>query len=291
MLTESLKRLKDRTFNLHFASDHIARWCKEYAAGSPARPIRILDIGLGSARDLLNVRAACGKTRLALFGIEAQEIYLQYARDNGITTFSLNIEEQSLPVDDGFFDIIICNHVVEHTKEIYWIFAEVARTLKPGGLAIIGCPNLASWHNRLALLFGQEPPCMKLLGPHVRGITRPGFRSMIEHGGYFKLIKYNGSNFFPFPAGLNKLLAGMFPTLCASHQFVIRRTGRAGSFLEVLDSGVPGIADTPYYRGERAGNCGAAQFEPAAEIAIGASAPVEFTGAEYAVPQTRVAKV
>ena len=82
---------------------------------------------------------------------------------------------------------------------------------------------------------------------------------MIEHGGYFKLIRYNGSNFFPFPAGLNKLMAGMFPTLCASHQFVIQRTEKSGSFLEVLDSGVPGIADTPYYRGGH----GSHRLEPA----------------------------
>jgi SAM-dependent methyltransferase len=279
MLTEALIRLKDRTFNLHFASDHIARWCQEYVADSPSRPIRILDIGLGSARDLLRVRRVCAKTKLALYGIEAQEIYIQHAKDNGITTFSLNMEEQPLPVDDEFFDIIISNHVIEHTKEIYWIFAEVARTLKKGGIAIIGCPNLASWHNRLALLVGKEPPCMKLLGPHVRGITRPGFRTMIEHGGYFKLIRYNGSNFFPFPAGLNKLLAGLFPTLCASQQFVIQRTEKVGSFLEVLDSGVPGIADTPYFRGGHV------------RERLEASMPAELAGHSYNGQQPQAVKV
>jgi len=31
--------------------------------------------------------------------------------------------------------------------------------------------------------------------------------------------------------------------------FLIRRTERPGTFVEVLDSRVPGIQDTPYFRG------------------------------------------
>ena len=121
--------------------------------------------------------------------------------------------------------------------------------MKKGGIAIIGCPNLGSWHNRVALLFGGQPPCMKLLGPHVRGITKPAFRQFIERGGYFTLVNWRGSNLYPFPTALNKALSPLMPGLCASIHFVIRRTDKPGRFIDVLDSGVPGIADTPYFRG------------------------------------------
>lgn len=266
MLTQTMIRIKNRTHHLHFAGEQIVGWCRDYIQRTASSPVRILDIGLGSARDLLAIREACPGAELDLHGIECQEIHIQHARRCGIATYSLNIEKDPLPVEDGYFDIILSNHVIEHTKEIYWIFAEISRALKPNGMAVIGCPNLGSWHNRVALLFGKEPPCMKLLGPHVRGITKSGFRSMIEQGGFFKMVGYNGSNFYPLPPGPNKFFAAMLPTLCASHHFVLRRTDKSGTFIEVLDLPIPGIGDTPYHRGASATSIHAE--EP---VAVGAS--------------------
>jgi SAM-dependent methyltransferase len=34
---------------------------------------------------------------------------------------------------------------------------EMARLTRPGGYVLISLPNLASWHNRLALLLGYQP--------------------------------------------------------------------------------------------------------------------------------------
>lgn len=41
-----------------------------------------------------------------------------------------NIERDSLPLADGQADLIIANQILEHTKEIFWIFHEVSRSLK-----------------------------------------------------------------------------------------------------------------------------------------------------------------
>ena len=38
-----------------------------------------------------------------------------------------NIERDDLPLADGQADLIIANQVLEHTKEIFWIFHEVSR--------------------------------------------------------------------------------------------------------------------------------------------------------------------
>jgi SAM-dependent methyltransferase len=253
MLTQAMIRLKDRTFHLHFANTQIVKWCQSYVTAHAREfPIRILDVGLGTARDLLSIRAACGGAKLDLHGIECQERHIEHARTVGIATHTIDIEKEPLPFDDQSLDIVLSNHVIEHLKELYWFFGEISRVLKPGGMAVIGCPNLASWHNRVALLFGNEPPCMKLLGPHVRGVTKPGFKRMIEFGGFFKLADYSGSNFYPLPSGPNKLMASLLPTLCASHHFVLRRTEKSGNFLEVLDMAIPGISDTPYHRGRPA---------------------------------------
>ena len=131
------------------------------------------------------------------------------------------------------------------------LFVEFAFiVLKVGGIAIIGCPNLGSWHNRLALLFGRQPPCMKISGPHIRGITKAGFRDFIEQGGYFSMVTWMGSNLYPFPASLNVPLSRLCPGLCASIHFVMERTDRPGNFVANLDTNIPGIKDTPYFRGK-----------------------------------------
>lgn len=246
-IRKALMGWKERTNSLHFASDTVARWTSDHLR-TVSVPHRVLDIGLGSGRDVLGIRRVCGPG-VELHGIEGQAHWVKQARDNGIVTYARDIERESLPVDDEFFDVVLANHVIEHSKELFWLFGEISRVVRKGGMVIIGCPNLASWHNRAALLFGRQPPCMKLLGPHVRGITRSGFGQFIEYGGYFAVERSVGSNFYPLPTAANRAVAAVLPGLCASMHFLVRRTAKAGSFLSVLDSDLPGIRDTPYFRG------------------------------------------
>ena len=250
MVLEALKRYKDRNKHQHFPSDQLGRWCRAYLDTLPPRTFRALDVGLGTARDLLAVREACEGLELELYGLESIEYHIQHAREVGIATHSIDIERDRLPYEDAFFDIVLSNQVIEHTKELFWIFSEISRVLKPGGLCIIGCPNLGSWHNRAALLFGMQPPCAKVLGPHVRGITRHGFEGFVTYGGFFRLESYHGANFYPFGGRLNLALSRFLPGLAATHYFVLRRTDKPGLFIESLDSDIPGITDTPYYRGD-----------------------------------------
>jgi SAM-dependent methyltransferase len=187
---------------------------------------------------------------LELYGVESQARFVEMAKANGVKTFAVDIEREALPVGEGFFDVVIANQVIEHLKELPWFFSEVSRVLVAGGIAIVGFPNLASWHNRLALLFGRQPPCMKVLGPHVRGITGSDFKRFVQYGGYFEVVASRGSNFYLVPLWwMNRALAAVMPNFCGSMHFVIRRTPKAGRFIEVLDAGVPGMMDTPYFRG------------------------------------------
>jgi SAM-dependent methyltransferase len=247
-----LKRLKDRHMDLHYPVEELARWCREHLARAAGPTYRILDVGLGSGRDLKAIRGACLEYAPELYGIENREDWVREHASGGIATCRLDIEREALPFPDGFFDIVLSNQVIEHTKELFWIFAEIARVLKSGGMAIIGCPNLGSWHNRVALLVGMQPPCMKVLSSHIRGITKSGLRELVESGAYFEMVGYHGANFYPFGGGLNRALARLFPTLAATHYFILRRTSKAGSFLEVLDRNASALMDTPYFRGSAA---------------------------------------
>ncbi len=75
----------------------------------------------------------------------------------GFRFIEQDIDAKLLKADDVSFDIVICNHVMEHIFETEQLIKELWRTLKPDGICIISVPNLAAWINRLLLLFAIQP--------------------------------------------------------------------------------------------------------------------------------------
>jgi SAM-dependent methyltransferase len=71
-----------------------------------------------------------------------------------VTEADLN---DGLPFDDERFDVVVSNQVLEHLADTDAFVSEVARVLRPGGVAAVSTENLASWHNIAALLLGWQP--------------------------------------------------------------------------------------------------------------------------------------
>lgn len=211
--------------------------------------VKVLDLGAGSGIDLVNAKKQLEKKCkcIKMFGVETYEPNCMNLRKKGIEVIKLDIEKGVLPFEDGELDIVIANQIIEHTKEIFWIFSEISRVLKPNGVCIIGIPNLASFHNRIMLFLGMQPPCIDVVGPHVRGFTYQGFRSFIELDNFFKIEKYKASNFYPFPPQISNVLCKLFPKSGVALFFYVRRTAKQGKYIEVLKDR---FFETPYYRGE-----------------------------------------
>lgn len=47
---------------------------------------------------------------------------------------------QNMPFDKNTFDILICNHVLEHVPDFHLALSEILRVIKPGGYAILQVP-------------------------------------------------------------------------------------------------------------------------------------------------------
>ncbi len=257
MLRDFFVRLKQGTEYLNYGRSIIADWGANHAIGRLAEgETRVLDLGCGHGTDLLNIRKDVvsrlshygSLSELGLYGIENYPPYVEECRREGIQVESLDVEHDPLPWKDGTFDVVVANQVLEHTKEIYWIVAEVVRVLKPGGIFLVGVPNLASLHNRLLLLFGQQPTAIQTHSAHVRGFTRRDFHRFAELGGYLKPAGVKGSNFYPFPPLLSRPLAALFPSLAWGAFFRLERTGKQGDFLECLQ-GEENFLETPFYGG------------------------------------------
>jgi len=220
---------------LTFGRDIIPQWCLAYIRAARTSPIRLLDLGCGTGEDLQNIRAVAHAYPLELSGVEFFDASASKSRDAGIEVFSLDIEKQLLPGNDGEYDIVIANQVLEHTKDIFWIVSEIARVLRPNGVFIVGVPNLASLHNRLLLLFGEQPTAIDVLGPHVRGFTAGGLTRLVEANGFFHVERTAGGNFYPFPPPISKWLSRLLPRMSVGLFVLARRSQREGRFIDVLD--------------------------------------------------------
>jgi SAM-dependent methyltransferase len=98
---------------------------------------------------------------------------------------------ESLPYPANRFDLILSHEVLEHVRDDRQSMEEFARVLKPGGRALIFCPN--RWYPfethgiywRRKYRFGNIPlvnylpdPLRKRLAPHVRAYTWRGLRRL-----------------------------------------------------------------------------------------------------------------
>src|SRR5258708_6081862 len=81
---------------------------------------RVLDLGAGHGDDLQLAKEA--QPGAELLAIENFAGCVRELKDLGVAVHETNLETDRLPFDDGSVDVIICNQILEHCKEIWWIF-------------------------------------------------------------------------------------------------------------------------------------------------------------------------
>jgi SAM-dependent methyltransferase len=129
------------------------------------RGAALLEIGVGSGAIA---------ARLAGAVAPSGEVWGVDVRDSRVVTEGFRfviVEDTSLPFADGFFDVVVSNHVIEHVgppPEQLAHLREVARVLKDDGVAYLATPNrwaLLEPHFRLPLLSWLPMPART---PYVR---------------------------------------------------------------------------------------------------------------------------
>lgn len=208
----------------------INRFCAEHQGFSP----RLLDVGCWDGEGTQKHARILGAHEV--HGVEYYEHVHAAAVARGIKIERVDIERERFPYEDALFDVVICNQVFEHLKNIYLPTDEIARVMKPGAELIFSVPNLASLHNRILLALGRQPTSIRLIGPHVRSFTPAALVQYFETTGLFQLTGSGGNGFPPLPRKLAALAARALPT--ASHSMVFRfeRTdvaASAGSYAEL----------------------------------------------------------
>jgi methionine biosynthesis protein MetW len=150
---------------------------------------RILDVGCGDGNFALLLKEAAGASEVC--GIEISEKGVELANKAGVRAVRLNIDEESFPFDDGYFDAVFAGEVIEHLYDPDHMLEEIYRVMQPDGLLVMTVPNLASWFNRLALLLGFQPygtnPSTRHSVGHLKNFNSTGHMVTSDHIRVFTL--------------------------------------------------------------------------------------------------------
>lgn len=72
------------------------------------------------------------------FESQHRENYLTADRESPLAKVKMDVHH--IPFGDNHFDVILCNHVLEHVEDDIRVMKEFHRVLKPGGWAILQVP-------------------------------------------------------------------------------------------------------------------------------------------------------
>jgi arsenite methyltransferase len=98
---------------------------------------RVLDLGSGSGTDVFCAAARVGN-KGRVVGVDFTDAQVAAATDAAERNGIINVEFveagiDDLPFDDGSFDVVISNGVINLSPVKHRVFAEAARVLRPGG--------------------------------------------------------------------------------------------------------------------------------------------------------------
>lgn len=157
-LRERLSKRYDADYFIHGQAQYLKRWnhrvakcrrqllmCLEHVPHAQ----HTLDVGCSAGY----VLAAADSLGLVPTGIDIAAFSAKLGKERGYGTATASLTE--LPFRDGSFDIVTAKHTLEHVRTPKHGFSELARVLKPGGVAFVVVPDAEYWRLHLAPRSGK----------------------------------------------------------------------------------------------------------------------------------------
>jgi SAM-dependent methyltransferase len=136
---------------------------------------RILDVGCGSGKMLVDLR----EQGWGVYGVDFSPVAVDYAKGQHGLDVRLGDLFQA-GYQDGFFDVVMFNHSLEHIYNPLETLQEANRIMKPGGLLLISIPNAGGLE---AKMFGKwwvqwDTP------RHLYHFTKATMRRLVTNAGF-----------------------------------------------------------------------------------------------------------
>jgi SAM-dependent methyltransferase len=110
---------------------------------SQFEPVRILDAGCGDGINLLGLSKIVHLRgwNVRIYGADYNPLRVDRASKLPFIEEVKLSPLDSLPYPNGYFQVVLCNQVLEHISNDLDVLVEFKRILQPGGMLILGVPN------------------------------------------------------------------------------------------------------------------------------------------------------
>jgi ubiquinone/menaquinone biosynthesis C-methylase UbiE len=175
---------------------HLYRWLAKNWEPSDQRAV-LLDIGFGSGFHLRNIHAKFG-IRTVGTDITPKTVEEFNARAlAGCKALLMDPYTNRIPLKSKSVDVVVCSHVLEHVPDDLRLLKEIARVLKPSGMAYFNVP------------INEE----KIPVPnHIRKYEPTRFLKLIGKAGFSPSTSFESDSFTRYVSMLGRK-KGLFPLL------------------------------------------------------------------------------
>ena len=145
------------------------------------------------AHKILEIGCAAGGFRLNFpeqveyWGVEPVREAADLARQKNIKALCGTYDEVCNQIPDAYFDMVVCNDVIEHVADPEAFLVSVRSKLAPNGVLIGSIPNVRFWGNLINLLVWRDWKYEEsgvLDRTHLRFFTAKSFRRLMHTTGY-----------------------------------------------------------------------------------------------------------
>lgn len=138
----------------------------------------VLEIGCGEGRFLSQVSVTGEK-----WAVEMDSASGQLAAKRGLRVLTGAYDQVVSQIPETFFDVIICNDVIEHMADTDWFLESIKTKLKDGGVIIGSVPNVRYFPNLVELLILKDwryRDSMILDRTHLRFFTEKSLQRTLQ---------------------------------------------------------------------------------------------------------------
>ena len=155
----------------------------------PRTAKRVLEIGCAAGCFRMNF-----PENIEYWGVEPVLEAAEQASLKGVKVFHGTYDTVASQIPDAYFDVIVCNDVIEHIVDTQDFLLSLKSKLGANGVILGSIPNVRFWGNLINLLLRRDWKYEKsgvLDETHLRFFTFKSFRRVLHSAG-FKIVYLKG---------------------------------------------------------------------------------------------------
>ena len=159
----------------------------------PSKAGRILDVGCGKGNFGAYLRK---RNQAEVWGVEYEPLQAEKARTQLDKIFSGDIAVIIDQLPANYFDVIVCNDVLEHLTDPYTVLEKMRNKLTNDGVVVSSIPNIRYFRNFFDLVFRKNWDYTDngiMDKTHYRFFTIKSIPKMFDDTGY-EVIQFEGIN-------------------------------------------------------------------------------------------------